>query len=110
MESPQMMTGQRLSQENDTFRNTDGVSERNRSHGFRPAFLDTETGCIYPSCYTSGIQAPVHLLDGLPNHVVVARDISGRIIAAKHSLVSGFVINDRFFTRAEAVEQLAGCE
>ena len=43
-----------------------------------------------------------HVLDGLPNEVVVSRAESGRVTAVKGSLVSGFVRFGRFYTRDEA--------
>ena len=54
---------QELEAQNRQFKGTGGVSEENRSLGFRPAFLDEKTGTIYLSCYTNGQIAPFHLLD-----------------------------------------------
>lgn len=50
----------------------------------------------------------MHLLDGLPDDVVVDRAASGRVLAAKATLISGFERNGFFYTRsaaARAVEQ-----
>jgi hypothetical protein len=75
--------------------------------GFHPAFLDTATLSIHLSRYPDGRPAPFHLLDGLPNEVVVARSMFGRIIAVKATLVSGFERNGVFYTRSAAVRAAA---
>lgn len=98
----QVMTDQRLEQENRNFRGSGGISEENRSLGFLPAFLDTETGRVHASRFANGQPAPIHLLDGLPPEVVLARDANGRVARVKASVVSGFVLEERFFTREEA--------
>ena len=54
--------------------------------------------------------APVHLLDGLPEEVVVARHPCGRVEKVKASVVSGFVREARFYTREEAARCLAVSE
>src|SRR5215831_19265356 len=105
----ELMSEQRLQQENVVFHSTGGRSHENRSHGFRPAFFDTETGTIYPSCFANGTPAPFHMIDGLPTEVVVERDALGHPSTVKRSIVSGFMRNDRFYSReqaAEAVSQL----
>ena len=66
-----------LKRENTWFRGTGGRSEENHGAGFRPAFLDAETRIIYASRFVDGMPAPFHLLDGLPDDVVVARHPSG---------------------------------
>lgn len=63
----------RLRVENQVFQNTGGVSAENRDFDFEPAFLDTATGQTYRSCFANGRKAPVHVLDGLPDEIVVAR-------------------------------------
>lgn len=75
--------------------------------GFNPAFLDFATQVVYPSRFFDGRLAPFHVLDGLPNAVVVERAPSGRVIRAKASLISGFVRNGFFFTRAAAARAIA---
>ena len=42
----QAMTEGVLRQENVVFRGTGGISQENQSIGFRPAFLDSETGVV----------------------------------------------------------------
>jgi hypothetical protein len=91
-----------LERENGKYLGSGARSEENRSHGFRPAFLDAETGIVYASCFSDGRPAPFHLLDGLPDELVLARNPSGRVEAVKHSVISGFVLERRFFTRDEA--------
>lgn len=104
--SPEM-TVSVLRQENVLFRASGGVSEENRSYGFRPAFRDSDTGTVYPSCFANGQPAPFHLLDGLPEDVVVNRNTRGSISAVKKSIVSGFVRDGRFYTREQAARDLA---
>ena len=97
-----MMTELRLRKETETYRGTGGTSEEGRSRGFEPAFLDTETELVYPSCFADGRRAPCHLLDGLPDELVSERRMDGGVAAVKASLISGFVRYGRFYTRDEA--------
>ncbi len=96
------LTAGRLERENASFQGTGGVSACNRDHGFRPAFLDTETGTIYLSCNGSGQPAPFHRLDGLPDELISERDDHGRVIAVKQTVVSGFERDGCFYTREQA--------
>ncbi len=82
-------------------------SAGNRGHGFRPAFIDSETGVVYDARFADGRLAPCHVLDGLPDAVVVKRDQRGRVQAVKGTIVPGFIRQGRFFTRAEAAAALA---
>jgi hypothetical protein len=91
-----------LQAENVAYAGTGGRSEANAGLGFRPAFLDFETQKVYPSRFADGRLAPFHLLDGLPEEVVVDRAPSGRVVAAKATLISGFVRNGFFYTRSAA--------
>jgi hypothetical protein len=88
--------------ENSRYLGSGARSQENHSLGFRPAFMDAETGIVYASCFSDGRPAPFHLLDGLPDEVVLARNPSGRVESVKQSMVSGFVLEQRFFTRDEA--------
>lgn len=88
--------------QNEIFRGSGGVSEENRSQGFRPAFYDMETGLVHPSCFASGLPASMHLLDGLPSELVLARHDSGRVTAVKAGVVAGFMRHGQFFTRTQA--------
>lgn len=98
----QAMTEAALEQENRTFHGSGGVSAGNRGRGFRPAFRDDETGEVFASCFADGQLAPFHLLDGLPERVVLRRHGSGGVAVVKASVVCGFVRDERFYTRAEA--------
>jgi len=96
------MTEQELQQENAAFDGTAGVSCANRDLRFLPAFMDLDTQRIYPSRFADGRLAPFHLLDGLPDEVIVDRAMSGRAVSAKASLIAGFVRAGFFYTRAAA--------
>jgi len=96
------LSEQALERENVAFHGTGGRSDENRSLGFRPAFFDPQTSTVYPSRFADGRPAPFHLLDGLPDEVVLCRNGAGRPVAVKPSLVSGFVLGGAFYTRDEA--------
>lgn len=100
------MTQSVLNVENEAFRGRGGRSEENRSCGFLPAFMDTQTRQVYVSRFADGRLAPFHLLDGLPDEVVTARHASGSVASVKSSVVSGFVCGGRFFTRDEAAQHV----
>jgi hypothetical protein len=97
-----ILTTQVLRRQNLAFKGTGGVSAGNRSQGFAPAFLDTETGSVYLARFADGRPAPMHLLDGLPRELIVSRDAAGHCLAVKRSLVAGFVQAGRFYTREQA--------
>lgn len=103
----QVMTERVLERETVAFRGRGGVSAENRDEGFRPAFLDRQTGVAYASCYVDGRPAPFHLLDGLPDELVLARNAAGRVVSVKASVTSGFLRDGRFYTREEAVSSLS---
>lgn len=96
-----------LKAESAVFKDTGGVSANNGGCGFRPAFLDTDTHRVYLSRFGDGRPAPMHLLDGLPEDVVVARGASGRVAEVKSSVVAGFVRDGRFYTREQAARAVA---
>lgn len=100
MQTP--LAQQRLAYENARFAGTGGVSEENAEFGFRPAFCDADTDCIYASRFADGRPAPFHMVDGLPAEVVTERAANGRVLRIKDSVVSGFVLRGRFYTREEA--------
>ena len=93
-----------LARENLEFSGTGGISKENRSFGFIPAFQDLETGQIYISCDEQGNQATIHRLDGLPDELIKERDLNGKIIAVKSSVIPGFVKDGVFYTREQAAE------
>lgn len=80
-----------------------GVDDGEQQRALQPAFRDTSTGIIYPSCFTDGRPAPMHILDGLPSSAVLARSPDGRVVAVKQSVEAGFSRGGRFYTREEAV-------
>jgi len=96
------VTSQALRHQNKVFRGTGGVSHENHSRGFVPAFQDTQTGTVYLSRFADGRPAPMHLLEGLPQAVVVARNEGGKVEAIKPSMVSGFLRCGQFYTREQA--------
>jgi hypothetical protein len=100
------MTEATLAGENVVHLGTGGRSQENQGSGFKPAFVDTETGIVHPSRFADGRPAPLHLLDGLPDGVVLARSASGRAIEVKASIVGGFSRDGRFYTREEAARAM----
>ena len=96
-----------LRSENVAHLGTGGRSQENAGLGFSPAFYDFATQKIYRSCFADGRPAPVHLLDGLPQEVVIARSPAGRVTSAKATLVSGFVRGGFFYTRTAAAKAAA---
>jgi hypothetical protein len=102
-----LMSRLKVRLENVIHAGTGGRSQENMGLGFRAAFLDVATMTIYRSAFADGRPAPMHLLDGLPDEVVVDRTRSGRVVAAKATLVSGFERNGYFYTRAAAARAAA---
>lgn len=84
------------------YQGTGGVSTNNRSLGFVPAFLDTDTGIVYISRNANGTLSPCHCLDGLPGTLITSRDGSGRACGVKVSVIAGFERGGCFFTREQA--------
>ncbi len=101
----QEMTIGSLKMENLIFEGTHGISEGNRHLGFVPGFLDRETGSVYRSCGCDGTPCFIHILDGLPDHLVVERNAWGRVSSVKGSVVAGFLRDGRFYTREQAAEE-----
>lgn len=96
------LTPESLQQQNRLFQGTTGVSACARDGGFAPAFLDTATGRVYLARFADGRLAPMHLLDGLPRDLVEHRDEGGRTLAVKSSVIAGFVLYGKFYTREQA--------
>ena len=101
------LTPTMLSEQNAAFRGSGGVSEENRSRDFRPVFLDRETGNVYLSRFADGRPAPMHLLDGLPDEVVVARQSSGSVHSIKPTVIAGFLWCQKFFTRDQVAQMMS---
>ena len=93
-----------LHQENRRFAGSGGVSRENRAHGFVPAFHDTRSQRTVLSRFANGATAPLHLLEGLPEEWVVARDPAGRVTAVKDSVIAGFLRQGKFYTREQAAQ------
>lgn len=91
-----------LARQNLHYSGSRGVSVGNRTFGFKPAFLDRVTGEVYLARYADGRLAPIHVLDGLPQDLVIERMASGRVAKVSGSVIAGFVKDGRFFTREEA--------
>jgi hypothetical protein len=101
------MTQLALQAENASFRGTGGISEENRCLGFQPAFFDSRSGTIHPSRFADGRPAPIHVLDGLPDELVVERSALGRVSAVESCVIAGFVLDGRFYTREAAAKRAA---
>lgn len=98
-----LMSKDLLKRENVAHAGTGGRSEDNAGLGFAPAFLDFATFTIHPSRFADGRPAPFHVLDGLPDEAIVVRAPCGRVVAAKSTIISGFVRRGFFYTRTAAV-------
>ena len=99
-----VLTDMALRRENQRYADTPGVSQHNADLGFRPGYLNRASGECVLSRFCDGTPAPIHVLDGLPESWVRARDASGHVVAVAAEVVSGFVRGDRFYTREEAVQ------
>lgn len=97
-----VLTVQKLREENRLYAATLGVSQNNACLGFRPAYLNRQSGEWVLSRFRDGTPAPIHILDGLPESWVRERDAEGHVVAVEESVVSGFVREGRFYTREEA--------
>lgn len=96
-----------LKKENVAFAGSGGRSQENTNLGFRPAFFDFATQTLYLSRFANGRPAPFHMLDGLPEEVVVDRAPNGHVVSAKATLISGFERNGFFYTRTAAARAAA---
>ncbi len=84
------------------YRGTGGVSAENQGLGFKPAFKDTATGMVYLATFADGRPAPYHILDGIPDELVLARDRRGAVAQVVGTVIAGFLRDGVFFTREEA--------
>jgi len=91
-----------LQEQNRIFRGSGGISDENRALGFRPAFYDLETGEAHLSRFANGKEAPMHLLDGLPDELVAQRQENGRVTETTPGVIAGFVLHGQFYTRDQA--------
>jgi hypothetical protein len=95
-----------LENENRRYKGSGGISQENYHCGFLPAFLDTSTGSIHLSRFADGRMALIHLLDGLPEQLVLQRGAFDRVIAVKSSVTAGFFRDGRFYTREQAAQAM----
>ena len=96
-----------LARQNRAYHNSGGVSAGNRGHGFCPAFLDEVTGIAYLSRFANGSAAPVHVLDGLPDELVIRRNAHGSVTAVRTGVIAGFFRDGVFYTRKQAALALS---
>jgi len=78
------------------------TSNETEKPDFIPAYYDTETDTVYLSRFSNGTVAPVHVLDRIPRELLQqgeSDELSGKVVV-------GFVLNDRFYTREQALEAL----
>ncbi|NEX22500.1 hypothetical protein G3480_19675 [Thiorhodococcus mannitoliphagus] len=102
-----VLTELSLRDENLLYANTRGISQNNQSLGFRPGYLNSCNGECALSRFSDGSLAPVHLLEGLPEHWIRRRDQAGKVTQLEPGIVSGFIREGRFFTREEAMSAAA---
>lgn len=102
-----VLTQLSLRDENVLFEHSRGVSWSNARQGFVPGFRDDTTGELAVSRFADGSPAPLHILDGLPEHWVSVRDADGHVRETTPGLVSGFIRDGRFYTREEAARAAA---
>ena len=106
--SSHVLTSRGLRQQCRLYQGTGGASEDNRGSGFVPAFLNRDTGETLPSAFADGRMATVHVLDGLPESVIVRRNRTGKVTAVRGNIVAGFLRDNRFYTREQAADYMAG--
>lgn len=96
-----------LKQQNYDYQGTGGVSEENKNYGFKPAFLDKETGTVYLARYSDGRIAPMHLIEGLPDKLIVERSSNGAALSIKEKIIAGFTRYGFFYTREQAAKAVS---
>ncbi|MEA1049119.1 hypothetical protein U5801_04745 [Lamprobacter modestohalophilus] len=101
------LTEMTLRHENALYAKTRGISQSNRSCGWRPGYLNRTTGEFELSRFSDGRPAPIHVLDGLPESWVQGRDAEGHVVAAEPEIISGFIRDGRFFTREQTARAAA---
>ena len=96
------LTPEELKRQRARHKGSGGSSEENRNAGFRPAFMDVDSHLVFQSLTAEGQPAPVHVLDGLPEHLIVERDEDGLVTRIREQVVAGFLRDGQFYTRDEA--------
>lgn len=90
-----------IEQESKRFLGRMGTSSEVNGSGFCPAFKDSNTGDVHPSRFADGTLATLHVLDGLPNHLVLERNNNGHVTKTVDWLITGFIKDNQFYTRME---------
>lgn len=99
---PNALSNNELKFQNIVWRGTGALSAENRDLGFIPAFLDTERKEIHLSRHPNGELATIHILDGLPKHLLSTNDTSATRCKTKNCVIAGFLHDGKFYTREEA--------
>lgn len=97
------LTRDELKHQSDDFCGRGGTSAETQSLGLVPGFRDSHSGRVFVSRFADGRPAPMHLLDGLPQDLVVERGSDGSVLSVCENIVAGFLLGDRFMDRDEAV-------
>jgi hypothetical protein len=98
------MNEQTLRHENLAFTGTRGVSQNNSRSGFKPAFLNRNSGRVEISKMEGGYPAPIHLIDWLPEEWAASIRKDGSIESLVPGIISGFSRNGKFYTREETAD------
>jgi len=96
-----------LRREAQRFRGTGAISAENGGLGFRPAFFDAQTSQAYLSRFADGRPAPCHMLDGLPDEIVLSRNATGGVSSLRPTVISGFLFEGRFYSREDAARKVS---
>lgn len=99
MTTPQ--TSEFIKRDNRKYAKSNGISRNCKALGFLPAFKDSVTGEIYLSRFADGSTAPIHMLDGMPDHWVIERDADDRVLKIRGSITAGFIRDGRYYSREE---------
>jgi len=96
-------TSRFITRDNVKYAHTKGVSQNCRRARFIPAFRDSATGEVCLSRFEDGSTAPVHMLDGMPDHWVIERDEDNHVVRIKGSIIAGFIRDGKYYSREEMV-------
>lgn len=101
------MDNRALRLENRTYAGTYGVSQNNRSAGFKAAFCDQTNGRVELPRFENGSPAPMHIISWLPDEWAASRNGDGTIKRLVPGIVAGFTHNGTFYNREQAATLLA---
>ena len=99
-----ILSQQLLRRQNRAYASSGGVSRNNRGAGFVPGYFDMQSGVAVLSRFSDGKPAPIHLLDGLPETWVVARNEQGQVLEVRPGVIAGFIRDGIFYTREQAAQ------